>query len=88
MNSLGEGSKSTNAFDRLVVLIYHSIKYIEATKYQRLPKPLVCFIMFVAVLWDKNIYTFDFDLLSFLQSLINMHIYDNTLYANLEDLNA
>ena len=24
----------------------------------------------------------------FLQRLLNMHIYDNTMYANLEDLNA
>ena len=32
--------------------------------------------------------TLDFELLSFFQSLINIHIYDNTLYASLEDLNA
>ena len=35
-----------------------------------------------------NIFTFDLELFFPLQKLINMHIYDNTLYANLEDLNA
>ena len=33
-------------------------------------------------------FSFFFFFFFFLQRLLNMHIYDNALYANLEDLNA
>ena len=52
----------------------------------RQPKPFNCYVC-INTLRQEHVYIWLW-ILFLLQSLIDMHIYDNALYANLEDLNA